>query len=198
MNKPESEQDQKKQQTEHKQQNTTLIKKLVLAVFAMFGFGFALVPLYNVFCDVTGLNGKTNSTAAEYTADGIDTSRNIRVQFISHVTSGMPWKFYPITEEVTVHPGEIKLVKFYAKNNANKEIVGQAVPSISPGTAHSYFQKIECFCFNQQPLKAHQEVEMAVQFYIDADLPKDITTVTLSYTLFNVTEAVKASVIAKN
>ena len=166
MNKPEPEQTQQEPQTEHKQKNTKLIKKLVLAVFAMFGFGFALVPLYNVFCDVTGLNGKTNTTAAEYTADGIDTSRDIRVQFISHVTSGMPWKFYPITEEVTVHPGEIKVVKFYAKNNAAEEIVGQAVPSISPGTAHTYFQKIECFCFNQQPLKAHQAVEMAVHFIL--------------------------------
>ena len=179
-------------------QHTKLIKKLVLTVFAMFGFGFALVPLYNVFCDVTGLNGKTNSTAAEYTADGVDTSRNIRVQFISHVSSGMPWDFSPMTKEVSVHPGEIKLIKFYAKNNANQEVIGQAVPSVSPGIAHSYFQKIECFCFNQQPLKAEQAVEMAVQFYIDPELPKDITTLTLSYTLFNITQSVKPSVIAKN
>jgi len=183
---------------EKKQKTPLLVKKLMLLVFAMFGFGFALVPLYNVFCDITGLNGKTNSTAAVYAADGIDSSRNIRVQFISHITNGMPWEFSPITKEVTVHPGELKVVKFYAKNNAGQDLVGQAVPSISPGIAHSYFQKIECFCFNQQPLKAHEAVEMAVQFYIDPELPEDITTVTLSYTLFNVTESVKQSEIAKN
>jgi len=186
------------QQPKQAQKTNKLVKKLVLVVFAMFGFGFALVPLYNVFCDITGLNGKTNDTAAVYAADGIDTSRNIRVQFISHITSGMPWQFAPITEEVTVHPGELKLVKFYAKNESQQDLIGQAVPSISPGIAHSYFQKIECFCFNQQPLKAQEAVEMAVQFYIDPELPADITTVTLSYTLFNVTQAAKQSVIAKN
>jgi cytochrome c oxidase assembly protein subunit 11 len=171
-----------------KQQSNRLVKRLLLAVFAMFGFGFALVPLYDVFCDITGLNGKTNTSSAAYTADGIDNSRTIKVQFISRNAQGMPWQFEPMISEVNVHPGETKIIKFYAKNNAKIDLVGQAVPSLSPGIAAAYFQKIECFCFTQQPLKAQEEVEMALQFYIDGDLPEDISTVTLSYTLYNVTE----------
>ncbi len=164
------------------------IKKLLLMVFAMFGFGFALVPLYDVFCDITGLNGKTNGAAVVYDGGDIDTSRTITVQFITRTAKGIPWKFEPMINEVTVHPGETKFVKFYAKNNAMRDIVGQAVPSVSPGIAAAYFQKIECFCFTQQPLKAKEEVEMGLQFYVDLELPKEITTLTLSYTLYDITE----------
>jgi len=173
-----------------KTNNTRVIKKLVLTVFAMFGFGFALVPLYDVFCDITGLNGKTSNVAASYTEDGIDTSRTVTVQFITRTAKGIPWKFEPMINEVTVHPGEVKFVNFYAKNKSNRDIVGQAVPSVSPGLAANYFQKIECFCFTQQPLKAQEEVEMGLQFYVDIDLPKDITTLTLSYTLYDISEKV--------
>lgn len=171
--------------TEQNTQKT--VKKLVLVVFAMFGFGFAMVPLYDVFCDITGLNGKTNESAATYNADGIDTSRTVKVQFISHLSKGIPWQFSPMENEIEVHPGEMKLVKFYAKNESVNAIIGQAVPSVSPGRAAVYFQKIECFCFNQQPLKASEEVEMALQFYVDPELPEDISTLTLSYTLFDIT-----------
>lgn len=152
----------------------------------MFGFGFALVPLYDVFCDITGLNGKTNNAAATYLADGIDTSRTITVQFITRTAKGIPWKFEPVVNEVTVHPGEVKFVNFYAKNQSNHDIIGQAVPSVAPGIAAGYFQKIECFCFTQQPLKANEEVEMGLQFYVDRELPMDITTLTLSYTLYDI------------
>ena len=98
-----------------KQNKEKTAKKLVLIVFAMFGFGFALVPLYDVFCDITGLNGKTADSAATYTADGVDETRTIRVQFISRTAKGIPWQFEPMVNEVEVHPGEMKLVKFYAK-----------------------------------------------------------------------------------
>ena len=168
------------------------VKKLVLVVFAMFGFGFALVPLYDVFCDITGLNGKTADTAAEINQDGVDTSRMVTVQFISRMAQGIPWQFEPMINEIKVHPGEMKLVKFYAKNESLKDIIGQAVPSVSPGQAAIYFQKIECFCFNQQPLKAQEDVEMALQFYVDADLPADISTITLSYTLYDITAKVES------
>jgi cytochrome c oxidase assembly protein subunit 11 len=167
--------------------NTRLVKKLLLIVVAMFGFGFALVPLYNVFCDITGINGKTNTTAAIYENKGIDKSRLVTVQFLSRTAKGIPWRFEPMVNEITLHPGEVKLVKFYAKNNADHPIVGQAVPSVSPGLAANYLQKIECFCFHQQPLKAQESVEMALQFYIDRDLPKNINTLSLSYTLYDVT-----------
>jgi len=169
------------------QKNKKVLSKLVLIVFGMFGFGFALVPLYDVFCDITGLNGKTNESAATYSAASVDTSRTINVQFISRTAQGIPWQFEPMEREVTVHPGEMKFVKFYAKNESTQDIVGQAVPSVSPGLAAAYFQKIECFCFNQQPLQGMEEVEMGLQFYIDPELPEDISTVTLSYTLYDIT-----------
>lgn len=185
--------------SEHEQANANVeqakkktAKKLVLVVFAMFGFGFALVPLYDVFCDITGLNGKTADSAATKLADGVDETRTVRVQFISHLSKGIPWQFEPMVTEVNVHPGEMKLVKFYAKNNATRAIVGQAVPSVSPGQAALYFQKIECFCFNQQPLQASEEVEMALQFYVDPELPEDISTLTLSYTLYDITGKVES------
>jgi cytochrome c oxidase assembly protein subunit 11 len=170
-----------------------VVKKLLLIVFGMFGFGFALVPLYDVFCDITGLNGKTNGTAVSYTADGVDTSRTVTVQFITRMAKGIPWQFEPVVNEVDVHPGEVKFVNFYAKNESMRDIVGQAVPSVSPGMAAGYFQKIECFCFTQQPLKANEDVEMGLQFYVDVDLPPEITTVTLSYTLYDITGSVDSS-----
>jgi len=168
--------------------NNKTVKKLLVVVIAMFGFGFALVPLYDVFCDITGLNGKTNSTAATYTEDGIDESRTVRVQFITRNAKGIPWKFEPVINEINVHPGEMKVVSFYAKNNASHDIIGQAVPSVSPGLAANYFHKIECFCFTQQPLSAGTDVEMSLQFYVDLELPADIKTLTLSYTLYDITE----------
>ena len=196
MNKS-TEQDETKQQQEivatSKASNSQVVKKLLLIVFGMFGFGFALVPLYDVFCDITGLNGKTNDAAVAYTADGVDTSRTITVQFITRNAKGIPWQFEPIINEVEVHPGEVKFVKFYAKNESKHEIVGQAVPSVSPGIAAGYFQKIECFCFTQQPLMANEDVEMGLQFYVDLDLPPEVTTLTLSYTLYDITGSADSS-----
>lgn len=168
--------------------NSKTVKKLLLVVLAMFGFGFALVPLYDVFCDITGLNGKTNDSAAVYNENGIDTSRTVTVQFITRNAKGIPWKFEPLINEITVHPGEMKVVSFYAKNNASYDIVGQAVPSVSPGIAANYFHKVECFCFTHQPLVAGNDVEMGLQFYVDLALPKEINTLTLSYTLYDITE----------
>jgi cytochrome c oxidase assembly protein subunit 11 len=170
------------------QSNNRTVKKLLLVVVAMFGFGFALVPLYDVFCDITGLNGKTNDSAAIYEDGGIDKSRTVKVQFITRNAKGIPWNFEPVINEINVHPGEMKLVSFYAKNKAEHAIIGQAVPSVSPGLAANYFHKIECFCFTQQPLAAGKDVEMSLQFYVDLELPTDINTLTLSYTLYDITE----------
>jgi len=166
------------------------VKKLMLIVFGMFGFGFAMVPLYDVFCDITGLNGKTSNVAASYDAVTIDTKRTITVQFLTRTAKGIPWQFEPMINEVKVHPGERKTVKFYAKNESVNDIIGQAVPSVSPGRAAVYFQKIECFCFNSQPLKASEDVEMGLQFYVDLDIPDDVSTITLSYTLYDITSSV--------
>jgi cytochrome c oxidase assembly protein subunit 11 len=178
------------EQETDKPSNSKVIKKLVLVVFAMFGFGFALVPLYDVFCDITGLNGKTNDVSVAYEDEGIDTSRTVKVQFITRMAKGIPWQFEPVINEISVHPGEVKFVNFYAKNISKSDIVGQAVPSVSPGLAAGYFQKIECFCFTQQPLKAGEEVEMGLQFYVDIDLPVEINTLTLSYTLYDISSKI--------
>lgn len=192
MNKGDELQNSNNQDSSTTKQNSKVVKKLMLIVFGMFGFGFALVPLYDVFCDITGLNGKTSTTAAVYNTEQVDTQRIVTVQFISRTAQGIPWKFEPMVREIKVHPGEMKLVKFYAKNESTRDIIGQAVPSVSPGLAAAYFQKIECFCFTQQPLKANEEVEMALQFYVDPELPENISTLTLSYTLYDVTGKVES------
>ena len=192
MNKGDELQNSRNTDSDKAKQNSKVVKKLMLIVFGMFGFGFALVPLYDVFCDITGLNGKTSTNAAVYNVEKIDTQRVVTVQFISRTAQGIPWKFEPMVREIKVHPGEMKLVKFYAKNESTRDIIGQAVPSVSPGLAAAYFQKIECFCFTQQPLKANVEVEMALQFYVDPELPENISTLTLSYTLYDVTGKVKS------
>lgn len=153
----------------------------------MFGFGFALVPLYSVFCDWTGLNGKVPNRALEY-AGGIDTSRTIKVQFLSSLGKDLDWDFYPLETSIEVHPGALTKVAFRAKNKTNKDMVAQAVPSISPGLTASYFRKTECFCFNEQKLVAGEAIEMPVVFAIDPHIPDEYHTITLSYTMYELTD----------
>jgi len=172
-------------------QNSKLVMKLVFAVIGMFGFGFALVPLYDVLCDLTGINGKTSDTAAVYESVLIDDSRWVTVDFITRTNSGMPWKFAAQTRQVKVHPGEMNQVDFTAMNPTDREIIAQAVPSVSPGTAAIYMNKTECFCFEQQTLKAGEAVVMPMKFYVDPQLPKDITYFTVQYTLYDVTPEVQ-------
>ena len=164
--------------------NKKVIRNLLLVVVCMFGFGFALVPLYDAFCYVTGLNGKTGD---QYLSDApivIDTSREIRVEFLANLNDGMPWEFKPLTYTVTVHPGEAARVEYVARNKSDKDIVGQAIPSVAPGLAANHFQKTECFCFTEQVLKAGEEKIMPVVFMIDPSIDEDIHEVTLSYTFF--------------
>lgn len=159
--------------------------KLAVAAIAMFGFGYALVPLYRVFCDVTGLGGRTGViSVVEAEARPVDSARSIRVQFDSNVNGALPWEFRPMVREITVHPGAMSETMFYAENRSGRVIVGQAVPSVSPAQASRYFSKTECFCFTQQVLQPGERREMPVRFVIDPDLPEKITTLTLSYTFF--------------
>lgn len=167
--------------------NNKMVIKLVVIVFGMFGFGFALVPLYDVFCDVTGINGKTDNTAAVYESIEIDESREITVEFITRTNTGMPWEFRAQTSRMKVHPGELNTVSFYVRNPASSNMMAQAIPSVSPGMAALYLNKTECFCFNQQPLNAGAEAYMPMQFYVDPQLPEDISYFTVQYTLFDVT-----------
>tara|TARA_Y100001956_G_C4120698_1_gene187262 strand:- start:579 stop:1184 length:606 start_codon:yes stop_codon:yes gene_type:complete len=169
--------------------NKRLTFKLLAATLAMFGFGFALVPLYDVMCDALGINGKTNTESALQPQGMIpDTSRLIRVEFMAHLNQGIPWQFGPKQAFMEVHPGEVIQTAFIAKNLSANEIVGQAVPSVSPGLGATYFNKIECFCFNQQPLASQDSAEMPLIFYIEPDIPESIHTLTLSYTLYDITQ----------
>ncbi|WP_415926404.1 cytochrome c oxidase assembly protein [Ningiella sp. W23] len=161
----------------------------------MFGFGFALVPLYDVLCDALGINGKPSNEAAVYEAVEIDTTRTITVDFITRTNSGMPWEFKAQTQRVEVNPGEMAKVVFYVRNPVKKDIIAQAIPSISPGTAALYVNKTECFCFKHQPLKAGDEALMPMTFYIDPQLPEDITFFTLQYTLYDITASADESEI---
>ena len=165
--------------------------KLVLKLFAgavgMFAFGFALIPLYDVFCDIAGINGKTAETAYEAVEVKVDTSRTITIQFVAENNDGMVWDFKPEVTSIKVHPGQATDTTFYARNPTPRDMVGQAIPSVSPGRAAEFFHKTECFCFNQQELAGRSDTDMPLQFIVDQDLPADIQTITLAYTIFDVT-----------
>lgn len=164
----------------HKQ----LIRKLMFIVVGMFGFGFALVPIYDVFCDITGLNGKTKGQIILSETMEVDESREIIVEFIASLNEEMPWEFRPMVRTVKVHPGKPTRIEYVAINKTNKDIIGQAVPSVAPGMAAPYFEKTECFCFTEQLLRAGEEKLMPVVFVINPDLPEHIKIITLSYTFF--------------
>lgn len=162
--------------------------KLLGLVVVMFAFAmWVMPPLYNALCEVLGINGKTGR---QYTVvdSQIDTSRTVKVQFVAQNNEAMPWEFSPNTSQVEVHPGESANVTYYAKNTQDRYMVSQAIPSLVPSRAAEYFHKTECFCFNQQPLAAGANADLALQFIVDRDLPKDIHVITLSYTIFDVTE----------
>lgn len=166
-----------------------IILWLLLIVIGMFCFGYALVPLYNVICNAWGINGKTNPNAvANHSL--IDKSRTITVQFIATNNENLPWEFRPKTKRIEIHPGENAKIAYFAKNNSNHTMTVQAIPSVTPGLAAAHLKKTECFCFNQQTLKAHQSMDMPLIFHLDNDLPKNIHEVTLSYTLFKSTKTV--------
>ncbi|MDR6965584.1 cytochrome c oxidase assembly protein [Shewanella putrefaciens] len=175
--------------------NRKLISLLVLGCVGMFGFGFALVPLYDVLCEKLGINGKPASTASNYQAITVDTSRTVTVEFISQVQTGMPWTFEPQIKRLVVHPGELVHTAFLARNESNHATVGQAIPSVSPGQGAAYFNKTECFCFNKQPLAAATSAELPLIFFVDPQLPESIHTLTLSYTLYDITDKQLASAI---
>ncbi len=151
----------------------------------MFGFGYALVPLYDVICDITGINGKTGrAEAAAYDTAVID-DRLITVEFVSSVNTGLPWQLKPMVSKIQVHPGELTEVFFEAVNMSQRTRAGQAVPSVSPATASKYFFKTECFCFTRQELEGGETRNMPVRFVVDKRLPDDIKSLTLSYTFFD-------------
>lgn len=170
--------------------NNRLIKKLLWILVGSLLFAFALVPLYDVLCSLTGLNGKTNNTAAVLEKAKVDESRWVTVQFTTNVMTGLGWNFYPKQPSIKLHPGQIETVIFIAKNITNQVVVGRAVPSVTPGIGAANLKKIECFCFINQSLKPGEEKEMPLRFFVSPEIPSDVSEMTLSYAFF---PAVKSS-----
>ncbi len=182
-------------QEQRRNGNARLVRRAVLVAVAMFGFGFLLVPLYSVMCDAFGLNGRFvdiqsgdyDQAAAKVRADSaqVDTSRTVTVQFVANRNGALNWEFRPLVRTMKVHPGKVYEVRYFARNLAGREVVGQAVPSLVPGEAVKYFTKIECFCFTRQDLKAGEAKEMPLRFMVDPALPGNVRTITLAYTFFD-------------
>lgn len=164
--------------------NRALTLRLLAFAAGMFAFGFlVLPPLYDVFCDITGFGGRTNTTAAAV-AEAPDESRTVRIEFVTTVNSYAPWDFSATVDSMDVHPGKMYFATFAATNRAAETLVAQAVPSVAPVTANEHFKKIECFCFTSQEFAPHEERLLPLQFIVDPGLPDYVDTITLSYTLF--------------
>ncbi len=167
-----------------KKENRKLLTRLLGMSVAMFAFGFALVPLYDVFCEITGFGGRTNTEAAA-TVEAPDLTREIRVEFVTTVNDYAPWELKPDADSMIVHPGKLYFATFTAENLTDKEKIGQAVPSVAPIAAAEHFQKLECFCFENQEFAAKESRAMPLQFIVDPDIPEYVDTITLQYTFFD-------------
>jgi cytochrome c oxidase assembly protein subunit 11 len=165
--------------------HTDLSLKLVALTIAMFAFGFALVPIYNIFCDVTGFGGRT-AAAAQTVVEAPDINRSIRLEFVASVDRKAPFEFGPTVVAMEINPGKLYDAEYFALNLTESAMVGQAVPSVAPGTAAEYLKKIECFCFTEQAFGPGEGRNLGVTFMVDPKLPKHIDTLTLSYALFAV------------
>jgi cytochrome c oxidase assembly protein subunit 11 len=156
----------------------------VVAVLSM-GFGFALAPLYDVFCQMAGVNTKAERFAARPVGVKVDRNRWVTVEFMGQPMPGLPVVFRPSQDHLRINPGEIVLAKYLVRNPTNQTLLGQAVPSISPGNAGQHFKKIDCFCFREQTLAPGEEREMAVTFWVAPELPRGVTDITLSYAFYS-------------
>ncbi|MYM21677.1 cytochrome c oxidase assembly protein [Duganella sp. FT135W] len=166
--------------------NRILLRKLLIIAVAMFGFAYALNPFYRQICEALGLNVLTqkDGTVTVDQNTQVDKTRDVTIEFDGNAQG--PWRFRPTVNSMTVHPGELTTVMYEVVNTQKREMNAQAIPSYAPQSAMPYFLKVECFCFKQQTLKASEARQMPVVFYIDPKLPKDVKTITLSYTFFEV------------
>lgn len=174
--------------------NRELLGKLLVASVAMFGFGFAMVPIYQTICEITGVNVLTQrDESAESFARNtqVDTSRSITVEFDANAHG--PWQFKPERAAITAHPGELVTVQYELTNRSAQPVAGQAIPSYAPKQASEYFKKLECFCFRQQALEGGESRRFAVVFVLDPQLPKEVHNITLSYTFFEVAAGAASS-----
>lgn len=166
--------------------------KLIMVPIGMFGFAFALIPLYDVLCDVTGLNGQLVNSQVDYNAVAqydIDESRAVTVDFTAAISTGFPINFYPKTKRMEVIPGKMYTMEYIAENRSSDVVVGQAIPSVAPGLAALHFKKLECFCFSRQVFQPKKPVVMPVRFVVEPDLDKTIYNITLSYNFFKIDES---------
>ncbi len=166
-----------------RQSNRRLLVKLGVVVVVMFGFGFALVPFYDQICKATGLRDIDNPDRLENSQ--VDRSRMVRLEFDANVRN-LPWTFRPLAPVVSVHPGEVSQVVYEVENRTERPITGQAIPSYGPQLAAEYFKKLDCFCFAKQLVGPHEKRQMPVVFVIDPKLPREVSTISLSYTFFEV------------
>jgi cytochrome c oxidase assembly protein subunit 11 len=170
--------------------NLRMAVKLGFVALFFVGFGFAMVPMYDVFCKLTGLNGKTNAVAMVADKNTqVDLSRSVNVEFLSHSMPGVGLTFKPDQFSIRIHPGAISRMNYTVTNTTGEVFVGQAIPSITPAAAAQYFEKLECFCFSQQTFQPGETRSMPVVFVVNPKMDHDLSTVTLSYTFF---EAIKA------
>ncbi len=164
-------------------ENRRLARRLAFVALAMFGFGFALVPFYNQICAALGVNSIEQKS--EPLNSQIDATRTVTIELDSNAHD-LPWRFRPLVNHVTVHPGELTTVEYEVVNVRGAPVTGQAVPSYGPQHAGEYFRKLECFCFTQQTLAAGETRRMPVTFVVDPKLPRDINSIAVSYTFFEV------------
>jgi len=168
-----------------KPSHRSLTAKLLVMVAGSFGFGFALVPLYDVICDLTGIGSRQSLLqSADASTAGADQSRTVTVEFVAMVPNGGAWEFRPQVTEMRVHPGALYETRFHARNLMSRGAVAQAVPSVTPAQATRYFQKTECFCFTPQHFGAGEGRELAVRFVVDRELPASVDRLTLAYSFY--------------
>jgi len=168
---------------ELKSANRSLLLKFAVVAGTMFAFGYLLVPFYERICNATGL--RNIDAPDEIGSTQIDATRTVRLELDANVTN-LPWQFRPETAIVDVHPGQLMNVDYEVENTTDRPMTGQAVPSYGPRLAGAYFKKLECFCFTKQSFAPHEKRRMPVVFVVDPKLPKDVNTITLSYTFFEV------------
>lgn len=173
--------------------NHQMVVKLLVVTALMFGFGYALVPMYKHICEALGINvlslseqknGGVSGTRERPANTQVDLTRSITVEFDANARG--PWEFKPAQRSVVVHPGEMATVMYEFRNVQNRVMAAQAIPSYAPHQASTHFNKLECFCFNEYTLQPGESKQWPVVFYIDPKLPRDVTTITLSYTFFEV------------
>ncbi len=164
--------------------NAATMRKLLVVAAVMFGFGFAMVPFYKKLCEVTGLNSIIKRDTVANTQ--VDITRSVTMEFDANVRSNLPWTFSPVEKSVRFHPGELVQVEFEVRNNSDKPLTGQAIPSWGPQVVGRHLRKLDCFCFTQQTLQPGEVRRMPVVFVVETTLPSDVNYVTMSYTFFEV------------